>query len=530
MRDSLSIQSDSSDYVDATVAPEQPVASQRVRELPPPPKTIEAPPESPLIDTDETTTAGWRRFFPRRLPTSFMVSFLFHFLLLLGLALWVQSTLSSGSREGELTAWFELSEPLESSPETAHVLMPEAMHTDISAAGFNTDVRLPVLLAESLAQQPGPAHTQFGALDMEVLGLLQRKATTVGGGLEGRSGEARARLAKGGGGTHQSEKAVEWGLNWLAAHQLDDGSWRFDHNKSVCGGQCANAGTEPSTTGATAIVLMAFLGAGYTHTEGIHQETVKRGLYYLGGQALVTPKKGTDMREGTMYAHGLATIALCEAYAMTGDESLRGLAQGGIDFIVYAQDRNGGGWRYQPGEPGDTTVSGWQVMALKSGQMAKLSVPSPVIYDFLRFLESVQSRYGALYGYRDARGQQTTTAVGLLMRMYTGWKRRNSALRDGVGYISKWGPSDNDMYYNYYATQVMHHWGGDKWEKWNQHMREHLIATQAKQGHESGSWHFKDTHGDKGGRLYNTAMAVMTLEVYYRHMPLYKEESVKDTF
>jgi hypothetical protein len=61
-------------------------------------------------------------------------------------------------------------------------------------------------------------------------------------------------------------------------------------------------------------------------------------------------------------------------------------------------------------------------------------------------------------------------------------------------------------------------------------MREQLIRTQAQIGHESGSWHFDDQHGNVGGRLYNTAMAVMTLEVYYRYMPLYGDRAVSESF
>jgi len=463
------------------------------------------------------------------MPAGFIVSLLFHLLLLLGLALWVHSTLSAGSPEGQLIAWFDLPEQLESSSEAPPDPQFSPPHAEFTTPNLRLDIPQPSGLDAATLHRAEPIRDNLGSTDGELPDLSRLSASIVGGGLEGRGRDARGRLAKSEGGTAQSEKAVEWGLNWLAAHQMDDGSWRFDHNKSVCRGQCRNAGTQPSTTAATAIAVMAFLGAGYSHTEGEHQETLKRALYYLTRQALTT-SNGTDFREGTMYAQGLATIALCEAYAMTGDTALKSYAQGGIDFIVFAQDRNGGGWRYQPGEPGDTTVSGWMVMALKSGQMAKLNVPSTTIHDFRRFLDSVQSRYGALYGYKDTRGQRTTTAIGLLMRMYTGWRRHNSALRNGAAYISEWGPSENNMYYNYYATQVMHHRGGTEWEKWNRHMREYLIATQARQGHESGSWYFAERYGDVGGRLYNTAMAVMTLEVYYRYMPLYKEKSVKDNF
>jgi hypothetical protein len=229
-----------------------------------------------------------------------------------------------------------------------------------------------------------------------------------------------------------------------------------------------------------------------------------------------------------MYAQGLATIVLCEAYAMTGDPALRGIAQRSLDFIHYAQDQRGGGWRYTAGEPGDTTVTGWQLMALKSGQMARLRVHSPNVALAARFLDSVQSDQGAKYGYLDRDPRKTTTAVGLLLRMYTGWGRDNHSLRRGVTHLSKWGHSANDMYYDYYATQVLRHWGGPEWEAWNPKIRDYLIATQNRTGYDSGSWYFDGGHGESGGRLYYTAMAIMILEVYYRYMPLYRSDYILD--
>ena len=312
-------------------------------------------------------------------------------------------------------------------------------------------------------------------------------------------------------------------MRWLVAHQRDDGSWNFDHTKGLCQGLCRNPGTFASTTASTAIALLPFLGAGYTHQEGEHREVVKRGFYYLSTRVRITAD-GIDLQEGSMYSQGLAAIAFCEVYAMTGDPAMKDLAQGAIDFIVHAQDKKGGGWRYRPGEPGDTTVTGWELMALKSAEMAKLKVPRSVIYLAEHFLDTVQRESGAQYGYQVTgrnKGTHTTTAIGLLCRMYTGWTRSRPALQRGVGYLSKWGPSEDDMYYNYYATQVLFHWGGRAWEPWNHRMHAFLVSTQATAGHEAGSWHFGHSRNDVGGRLFNTAMGAMILEVYYRHMPLY---------
>jgi len=79
------------------------------------------------------------------------------------------------------------------------------------------------------------------------------------------------------------------------------------------------------------------------------------------------------------------------------------------------------------------------------------------------------------------------------------------------------------MYYWYYATQVMHHFGGEPWDKWNNVMREVLIEMQHTQGHEAGSWSKGGGHDNSGGRVYMTALALCTLEVYYRHTALYSE-------
>ena len=119
------------------------------------------------------------------------------------------------------------------------------------------------------------------------------------------------------------------------------------------------------------------------------------------------------------------------------------------------------------------------------------------------------------------------TAVGLLARMYLGWPREDSRLARGVYYLEKLGPSRTDMYFNYYATQVLHHYEGSGWHAWNTTLRDRLVATQSRRGHEHGSWYFHDEHGQSGGRLYTTAMCVMILEVYYRHMPLYGRRAVE---
>ncbi len=239
-----------------------------------------------------------------------------------------------------------------------------------------------------------------------------------------------------------------------------------------------------------------------------------------------------------MYSHGLASIVLCEAYAMTKDRTLRPYAQGAIRFIEYSQDPSGGGWRYAERMAGDTSVVGWQIMALKSAQMAGLETRSTTLLLANKFLDGVQEDDGAAYGYTvPSSTRPATSSIGLLCRMYLGWRKQHPALKRGIASLDTLGPSikpNADMYYNYYATQAMHHWGGNEWDRWNYRIREWLISQQSRSGHESGSWYMSDStnapKGRAGGRLYCTSMATMILEVYYRHMPLYGSQVTKDEF
>ena len=380
----------------------------------------------------------------------------------------------------------------------------------------------------------------FGTPTAPKTDLLNQYGAINGKGLAGRGDpNMRSQLARANGGSDASEAAVAAALKWLAEHQNGDGSWCFDHRGGKCNGKCKNEGSlNKANLAATGMALLPFLGAGQTHKEGKYKETVRAGLYYLGANMKPTVNGG-DMTAGggAMYGHGICSIALCEAYAMTQDRALAAPAQASLNFIIYAQDPVGGGWRYAPRTPGDTSAVGWQIMALKSGYLAFLKVPPQVVKGANKFLDSVQADGGSQYGYTGPGPGHATSAVGLLCRMYLGWERENAALERGVKILSDIGPKINssgaaDMYFNYYATQVLHQYDGPDgplWQKWNGKMRDALIETQSKKGHETGSWFFTgDAGSDTGGRLYSTAMSAMTLEIYYRYMPIYSQESAED--
>ncbi|NBT13000.1 MAG: hypothetical protein EBS56_05370 [Planctomycetia bacterium] len=353
------------------------------------------------------------------------------------------------------------------------------------------------------------------------------------GGLGGRTDpKMRTKLVQAGGGNAQSEAAVEAGIKWIINHQLPDGSWSFDFTKCPsCNGNCSHPGKLDDRGGATAMALLPMLGRGYTHKEGPYKKQFEAGVGFLAGLAVKGQGKAYE-KAGNLYCQGLAGIALSETYAMTQDKRLQGPAQLALNYIMAAQDPVGGGWRYAPKQPGDTSAVGWQLMALKSGHMAFLQVNPLTIKKAVEFLNRVQADDGAMYGYTDPGNGYGTSAVGLLCRMYLGWKKDHPALQRGVARLAKAGPS-KDLYFNYYATQILHHMEGDMWVAWNTKMRDMLLKTQQTKGHAVGSWfeEFDKGHGpEKGGRLYTTSMATMILEVYYRHLPLYGQQSVDEEF
>src|SRR5438105_14183358 len=223
---------------------------------------------------------------------------------------------------------------------------------------------------------------------------------------------------------------------------MHDCCLNFEHRLCPRNARCSDAGIYTECrTGATAMALLPFLGAGQTHQQGQYKQVVERGLYFLTNQMRVRNEGGMQAGDlaqgrGSMYSHGLAAITLCEAYAMTHDRKLMHPAQLSLNHIMYAQDPVGGGWRYVARQPGDTSVVGWQLMALKSGHMAYLAVDPRTIQGAIKFLDSTQADSGAKYGYTGPGQGNGTTAVGLLCRMYLGWKHDNPALKRGVEQMS----------------------------------------------------------------------------------------------
>lgn len=358
----------------------------------------------------------------------------------------------------------------------------------------------------------------------------------------------RGRLGKvdGTGEKDTVQSAIEAGLQWLKRQQQAGGNWQLHQGYPDAGRPSLR-----TDTGATALALLAFLGDGQTHRSGDHKDVVSNGLSWLKR----IQKADGDFhdhddlgRQTAFYAHAQATIAICEAFALTGDESLRKSAEQAVQFLVRTQQPQQGGWRYTPQTVetmADLSVTGWVLMALHTARMAEIEVPDEAYSLASVFLDAVAVGNGSKYRYLpsdpETKARPGMTAEGLLCRQWLGWERNDIAMRQGVEWLlqpqhqPEWSPGRRNVYDWYYMAQTLHNLGGEPWKKWYGHTQSIILTAQKRRGSRSapndvvGSWspHEPDGHADEhshlAGRLYLTVMCLLVLETPTRHAPLYPE-------
>jgi hypothetical protein len=523
----------------AKVPPPKPAAKPTPAAPPPQAAPAAAQAEADPETEQEVRPAG--RGLLTQVP-AWAISMLVHIVALLAMALIAgdtaqveQPTVITSSTSDEEEEFSEFDEQQDTPEETT-----EQAQDPVADVMVTTEVAVePVevaAIADDLEAAPMAVElTDFGSETAPASDMMSTIGAIggTGGGLGGRANAAKIAAANGGGG--DTEQAVDRALKWIVQHQMPDGGWSFDLAKCPsCMGKCSHSGESKGADrcGATAMALLPFLGRGYTHREGPYKKPVEAGIGFLA-QMAIAGKGQAYGSGGSLYSQGLAGIALSECFAMSLDNRLAAPTQAVLNFIMAAQDPKGGGWRYSPRQPGDTSAVGWQIMALKSGNMAYLQVNPLTVKKAVEFLDSVKGdEYGSGYGYTGPGDRPGTSAVGLLCRMYLGWKKDHPGIQEGAKKIAKIGPT-SDLYYSYYGTQIMHHMEGEMWIAWNNKMKAMLLKSQSNKDHEAGSWYdgVSGGHGaHAAGRLYCTSLATMMLEVYYRHLPIYRNQSVQDEF
>ena len=541
----------------------QPAKANPLRHKRTPPKPAAAKPAAaeptapPIVadrepdDRGRPALAGMLRQTP-----AWVVSILVHVVALLAMALFVTeapekqvavSIFSSASDSDEPVAEFSDELPTETpeiqSDATEEPVPDQPVVVDPGVISDASDATAAPLAVDTSAfgDFSAPASDLLGS----VTGAVGGKDFGGGFGKRGNPGQA---AAKGGGGP-QTEGAVDRALKWFIEHQLPDGGWSLDLKK-VPKCNCANeiesaiAKHEGDRCAATAMAVLPFLGRGYTHRDGDYKKEVGRGLAFLTDLTMKNNGRAGMADHKPGYSQGIVGIVLAEAYGMTRDEQLLLPAQAALDAIAAWQHPETGGWEYLPYRPdrpnlypGDTSVAAWNIMAMKSGQMAGLKVDPAVLKKAAKFLDSVAAENGAKYYYKKGQMDRLKPAVssaGLLGRMYLGMKRDHPGLQNGVLFLSSQSKAYlNNAYFNYYTTQIMHHVQGPAWDAWNTQMQASLLPAQATTGHAKGSWQegVADAAWDKqAGRLYATSLCTLMLEVYYRHMSIYDTKSTGGEF
>jgi hypothetical protein len=337
----------------------------------------------------------------------------------------------------------------------------------------------------------------------------------------------------------RADEVVDRGLDFLARAQQADGRWSLGRFE---GSGRGDAPELASDTAATGLALLAFLGAGHDHFDGPRRDTVRRGLEFLltvqkPDGDLYIPADELSNSCAWLYSHGMASIALCEAVGMTGDPLVRPAAAKACRFIAGSQHPEGGGWRYLPRNDSDLSVSGWMLVALRSGALAGVETDPRALAGVRSLLAAAATADPARYAYNPRNPNQRAsessslcmTAVGTLMRLHTGAKPDDPRVTAAAGVLAARRPSfddrNRDSYLWYYASQVLVHTGGAEWDAWYAALVDGLAATQETAGGRAGSWDplgpRPDRWGRWGGRLYVTALHLLALEVPDRRLPTY---------
>ena len=298
-----------------------------------------------------------------------------------------------------------------------------------------------------------------------------------------------------------TKKAVDKALQYLANKQENDGSW--------------------GNTAITGFVLLAFMSNGHMPNQGDHGRVVAKGVRYLCSTAredgyLVGP------RGGNMYCHGMATLALTQAYGMTGDEDVKKITKRAIELIIKTQN-NEGGWRYEPAPTAaDISVTIMQVMALRGAKDAGIHVPDKVTDDAIKYVNRCYDTRTGGYRYQpySAGAGYARTAAGVCVLQLCG-KYDADEIKRAVEYMERTGDDRGHYWYgHYYACHALNQVGGKVWEDYYKRMRDRLLAPGYQQN--DGSWYDRSREAAYGP-AYQTAIAVLILSVPTHYLPIYQK-------
>jgi len=304
-------------------------------------------------------------------------------------------------------------------------------------------------------------------------------------------------------------------LEWLASSQEDDGSWAPEKW----------AGHPSYKTGISGLALLAFLGSGQHPENSRFAANIARGLSYLLTQQAADGRFGPAF-SGASYNHGIATLALIEAYAVTGDERFRGAIGKAVDFITSSQGKEGAWGYFRSGGPPNTSITVWQLQALLLADSLGWPEAGPSADAGLAWLAGTVDAEGRA-GYRrqgdfpyGIRNLSAMAAFCLLMAEGgQGGSVAGAAERLAQALAER--PDDVDYCHSYFLSHALQAASvlkspGRRSGGVSAELDRFLLQHQLKAGPFSGSWEPTDQWGSAGGRIYSTAMAALSLEAAHR--------------
>jgi len=360
---------------------------------------------------------------------------------------------------------------------------------------------------------------------MELEAPADRKSNYAMRQLENRKNVGRL------GGSDETEAAIGRAIDWFTRHQEPDGRW--DSAK--------HGGVKGHDNAATGFAMLCYFGWNIKHTAATGEGDMDRARQKAMAKAVqwLVAQMGpdgdlTNRQSNGMYDQGIATMALAEAYGLSRDPALYEPVRRATNFIINAQSKDHGGWRYKPtSRDGDTSVVGWQVMAITSARMAGIRVPEEPFHRAARWLDRVSGGPNSgRYGYTNKGASPAMTAEAMFCQQLLGLKPTHPRMEDSANYLKSHLPrlsrsgksaSGTNYYYWYYGCLSMFQHQGPIWEAWNEQMKKVFLKTQVLVGDDAGSWPptGKWTGKNGGGRAMSTAMSTLSLEVYYRYLPMY---------
>ena len=299
----------------------------------------------------------------------------------------------------------------------------------------------------------------------------------------------------------RTEAAIRRGLNWLKAVQQPDGRW--------------GVSDDTNWVGYTAFTMIAFMLNGhFPGKKAPYGDCLAKALDALlkESEGQITGYMGTNM-----YAHGLATVALSEAWGQTDkDDRIQEVLKSAVKVILRAQSESGG-WRYNP-QPGgaDVSVTAMQVVALSAARQAGIHVPDDTITRAVRYVNMCHQAASGGFTYMPGYGvpgfARTAAATSSLMML---GRHEAREVKAGVKYLLKEAPEAAKnthfyMYGMYYGTVCLYLAGSREFKMWYPLVRDVMLARQ-------------QPDGSVGRRaVYDTAIAMIILSFPYGYVPAYQ--------